>query len=45
MTAESGVILETANQFLSPYNLEISWDLGAKGSCVLGGNVSTHAGG
>jgi len=30
---------------LSKYNCEIPWDIGSKGSCVIGGNVSTHAGG
>jgi D-2-hydroxyglutarate dehydrogenase len=24
---------------------EIPWDLGSKGSCFIGGNIATHAGG
>lgn len=42
---EGGVILEEANQYLKKYSYEIPWDLGAKGSCFVGGNVATHAGG
>jgi len=42
---DSGVVLETLNIHLSEYDLMIPWDLGAKGSCQLGGNVSTNAGG
>ena len=45
LEVEAGVILETANNFLEQYKCEIPWDLGAKGSCFIGGNVSTHAGG
>lgn len=45
VTTESGVILETLNQFLSQYNAEAPYDLGAKGSCFVGGNIATHAGG
>lgn len=33
------------NAFLKPYKCEIPLDLGARGSCVIGGNISTHAGG
>jgi FAD/FMN-containing dehydrogenase len=39
------VILESLNEYLKPYNCEIPLDLGAKGSCFIGGNISTHAGG
>ena len=45
LTCESGIILEQANNYLQQYQREIPWDLGAKGSCFIGGNVSTHAGG
>lgn len=45
LTAESGLILEKANEFLGKYNTLIPWDMGAKGSCTLGGNVAANAGG
>ena len=41
LTCERGVVLEEANTFLEKFNYEIPWDLGSKGSCLLGGNVST----
>jgi FAD/FMN-containing dehydrogenase len=37
--------LENLNNYLKPYNCEVPLDLGAKGSCFIGGNVATHAGG
>lgn len=44
--SESGVILETMNKYLlENFNREFPLDLGAKGSCMLGGNLSTNAGG
>ena len=45
VTAESGVILEKLNQFLEEKGFEVPLDLGAKGSCQIGGNASTNAGG
>lgn len=45
ITCESGVILDNLNSFLAKYNCEIPLDLGAKQSCFIGGNISTHAGG
>ncbi|EAR83770.1 FAD linked oxidase family protein (macronuclear) [Tetrahymena thermophila SB210] len=45
VTTESGVILENLNQYLSQFNTEAPYDLGAKGSCFVGGNIATHAGG
>lgn len=30
---------------MKDYKYECPWDLGAKGSCFIGGNVSTCAGG
>lgn len=42
---EAGCILENINSYLSDYNLMMPLDLGAKGSCQIGGNVSTNAGG
>jgi len=42
---ESGVILDNLNQYLLDYNHTAPVDLGAKGSCMIGGNISTNAGG
>eukprot|EP00755_Sulcionema_specki_P018284 Sspe_Gene.66523::Locus_39292_Transcript_1_1_Confidence_1.000_Length_1655::g.66523::m.66523/K18204/D2HGDH; D-2-hydroxyglutarate dehydrogenase len=43
--AEAGVILQTLEDSLRPHNLTIPLDLAAKGSCCIGGNVATNAGG
>lgn len=45
LVVDAGVILETADQFLASKNHVFPLDLGAKGSCHVGGNVSTNAGG
>lgn len=45
VTVEAGCILESINEFLQFYNCEVPVDLAAKGSCHIGGNISTHAGG
>ncbi|KAF7722172.1 hypothetical protein EC973_003650 [Apophysomyces ossiformis] len=42
---DGGVILETLDEYLRPRGYTVPLDLGAKGSCQLGGNVSTNAGG
>lgn len=42
---DGGVILEVADQFLQERNHIFPLDLGAKGSCMVGGNISTNAGG
>ena len=42
---QAGVVLEKLDSHLSDYGLMVPLDLGAKGSCHLGGNVSTNAGG
>eukprot|EP00392_Amoebophrya_sp_AT5.2_P015060 g15250.t1 len=42
---EAGVILEKANELLEEKNLIFPLDLGAKGSCQIGGNIATNAGG
>ena len=45
-TVQSGVILERLDSTLrSEHGLMVPLDLGAKGSCHIGGNVSTNAGG
>ena len=45
LVAEAGCILEAADQFLADRGYIFPLDLGAKGSCQIGGNVSTNAGG
>ncbi|CAO3645906.1 unnamed protein product [Cunninghamella echinulata] len=42
---DAGVILESLNEYLENEGYTVPLDLGAKGSCQLGGNVSTNAGG
>uniref|UniRef100_A0AC35U5A9 FAD-binding PCMH-type domain-containing protein n=1 Tax=Rhabditophanes sp. KR3021 TaxID=114890 RepID=A0AC35U5A9_9BILA len=42
---DSGYILEELNQKLAPHRYTMPVDLGAKGSCLIGGNVATSAGG
>ncbi|KAK3332475.1 hypothetical protein B0T19DRAFT_448532 [Cercophora scortea] len=41
----AGCILEVADQFLASKGYIFPLDLGAKGSCQIGGNLSTNAGG
>lgn len=43
--ADAGVILEVADNYLAERNHIFPLDLGAKGSCHIGGNVATNAGG
>ena len=45
ITLESGCILENVNQKLDNYNLQMPISLGSKGSCQIGGNIATNAGG
>lgn len=45
VSVEAGVILEKLNEFLEKEGFETPLDLGAKGSCQVGGNASTNAGG
>jgi D-2-hydroxyglutarate dehydrogenase len=42
---QSGVILDTLETTVREKDLCVPLDLGAKGSCHIGGNVSTNAGG
>lgn len=42
---QSGCILETLDAFLAEHGFTMPLDLGAKGTCQIGGNVSTNAGG
>jgi D-2-hydroxyglutarate dehydrogenase len=45
VVAEAGVVLEDLESYANAHNLTIPLDLGAKGKCQIGGNVSTNAGG
>ncbi|KAL2259325.1 hypothetical protein VTK26DRAFT_7042 [Humicola hyalothermophila] len=45
LVADAGCILEVADQFLASKGYIFPLDLGAKGSCHIGGNLSTNAGG
>lgn len=45
LIVEAGCILEAADQFLAEKGHIFPLDLGAKGSCQIGGNVATNAGG
>ena len=43
--AEAGVILENLHQKVKEDGFIFPLDLGAKGSCMIGGNIATNAGG
>lgn len=45
LVCQSGCILENIDNALEEHGLMAPLDLGAKGSCHIGGNVSTNAGG
>jgi FAD/FMN-containing dehydrogenase len=45
LVADAGVILEVADNYLAEKHHVFPLDLGAKGSCMIGGNVATNAGG
>ncbi|XP_038896946.1 D-2-hydroxyglutarate dehydrogenase, mitochondrial isoform X2 [Benincasa hispida] len=45
LVCEAGGILENLSSFLDSQGFIMPLDLGAKGSCQIGGNVSTNAGG
>lgn len=45
ITVDAGVILQTADEWLRERGYIFPLDLGAKGSCQIGGNVATNAGG
>ncbi len=44
-TVEAGVILQTLQEAVAEQGLIFPLDLGARGSCTIGGNVATNAGG
>ena len=45
MVCQSGCVLEQLDTYMGERGLMMPLDLGAKGSCHIGGNVSTNAGG
>ena len=45
LTCQSGLVLEEAQAAVAKEGFTVPLDLGAKGSCQLGGNLSTNAGG
>jgi D-2-hydroxyglutarate dehydrogenase len=45
LTCHAGCILESLDTYLAPLGYTVPIDLGAKGSCHIGGNVATNAGG
>ncbi|KAI0307972.1 FAD-binding domain-containing protein [Multifurca ochricompacta] len=45
LVADAGCILEALTEYITPHNHIMPLDLGAKGSCQIGGNISTNAGG
>ncbi|KAG6035946.1 hypothetical protein E4U19_004052 [Claviceps sp. Clav32 group G5] len=45
LVLDAGCILEVADQYVSERGYIFPLDLGAKGSCQVGGNISTNAGG
>jgi len=45
LTLDAGVILENADTYLAERDHLFPLDLGAKGSCCVGGNIATNAGG
>jgi FAD/FMN-containing dehydrogenase len=45
LVVDAGCILETTDRFLEEKGYIFPLDLGAKGSCQIGGNVATNAGG
>ncbi|XP_038273123.1 D-2-hydroxyglutarate dehydrogenase, mitochondrial isoform X2 [Dermochelys coriacea] len=45
LVCQAGCILENLNKYLEELDFVMPLDLGAKGSCHIGGNVATNAGG
>ena len=45
LSAEAGTILSDCQDFAKTRGYEVPLDLGAKGSCFIGGNLATNAGG
>ena len=45
MTVQAGTVLETMQEAAAARGLYLPLDLGARGSCTIGGNIATNAGG
>ena len=45
LIADAGCILQTLDAHINQFGYSMPLDLGAKGSCLIGGNVATNAGG
>ena len=45
LTCEAGCVLEALQEYVWARGFTMPLDLGAKGSCQIGGNISTNAGG
>lgn len=45
VVSQAGVILEKLDDYVASAGYRVPLDLGAKGSCQIGGNVATNAGG
>jgi len=45
LICEAGCVLENLHNYLKDYGYMMPLDLGAKGSCQIGGNLATNAGG
>ncbi|KAH8120087.1 FAD-binding domain-containing protein [Phellopilus nigrolimitatus] len=45
LVADAGCVLESLSEYIAPHKYIVPLDLGAKGSCMIGGNVATNAGG
>ncbi|XP_061492621.1 D-2-hydroxyglutarate dehydrogenase, mitochondrial isoform X2 [Rhineura floridana] len=45
LVCQAGCVLENLNQYLEQLDFIMPLDLGAKGSCHIGGNAATNAGG
>lgn len=45
VTVQAGCVLEQLDQYLAKHDFMVPLDLGAKGTCTIGGNAATNAGG
>lgn len=45
VVVQSGVVLQTLQEAVAEHDLMFPLDLGGRGSCTVGGNISTNAGG
>ena len=44
LVSQAGCVLQALDEYVAPQGYMMPLDLGAKGSCQIGGNVSTNAG-